>query len=153
MHSGCRDFVTGAPVDIMTFFNDQIDIHHVFPRAWCKEQGIPAAVYDSIVNKTPLSKASNIAIGGEPPSVYLQKIEQKQSINSAEIDDILRTHLIEPQHLRNDDFETFMRVRTKALSDIIARAMGKPVVEEAGADEQESEIDMDMHADEENNLQ
>ena len=36
MHHGCRDFKTNRPTDIMTFFNDQIDIHHIFPQAWCK---------------------------------------------------------------------------------------------------------------------
>lgn len=33
MQRGCKDFITGKTTDIMTFFNDDIDIHHVFPQA------------------------------------------------------------------------------------------------------------------------
>ena len=68
MKTGCLDFITGKPTDIMTFFDDNIDIHHVFPKDWCQKQGIPDKVYNSIINKTPLSKRSNIIIGGRAPS-------------------------------------------------------------------------------------
>ena len=64
MKQGCQDFISGKPTDIMTFFNEKIDIHHVFPQDWCKKAGIKPAVFNSIVNKTPLSKKSNILIGG-----------------------------------------------------------------------------------------
>lgn len=135
MQCGCRDFITGRPTDVMTFFNDDIDIHHIFPKAWCKKHGIEPKVYDSIINKTPLSKLSNIAVGGDAPSVYLKRIEEKQGISSDELDAILRTHLIEPALLRNDDFATFYAARQQALEGLIAGAMQKPVVREAGTDE------------------
>jgi hypothetical protein len=141
MGHGCRDFISGRPTDIMTFFNDKIDIHHVFPQAWCKKQSIPPAIFDSIVNKTPLSKASNIAIGGDAPSVYLKRIEQKQGLSSEALDQILRTHLIEPAHLRNDDFASFFEARLKALGDLIGQAMDKPVVDEHGSNEPEHDVD------------
>ena len=77
---GCKDFVTGKPTDVMTFFKDKIDIHHIFPRAWCKRKGIPDKVFNSIVNKTPLSAESNRFIGGDAPSKYLKRIEQKYEL-------------------------------------------------------------------------
>lgn len=141
MGCGCRDFVSGKPVDIMTFFNERIDIHHIFPRKWCEEQGIKPAVYNSIVNKTALSKRSNIIIGGNAPSRYLRLIEEKQGIKPSTLDDILRTHLIDPAFLRADDFHAFFETRIKALSELIARVMGKPVVEAAGANEPEEEVE------------
>ena len=66
MEYGCKDFVKGKPTQVMTFFNDGIDIHHVFPRAWRskKENGIPDNDFNSIVNWTPLSRETNRAIGG-----------------------------------------------------------------------------------------
>ena len=143
MRHGCRDFKTNRPIDIMTFFNDRIDIHHIFPQSWCKKQGIPYKIFNSIVNKTPLSKASNISIGGHAPSVYLRRIKKEQKLSSAEMDDILRSHLIEPKHLRKDDFESFFKARTRALSEIVGKAMGKRVVTEAGADEIEHDIEPD----------
>lgn len=139
MQHGCRDFITGRGADVMTFFNDRIDIHHVFPQSWCKKQGIPASTFDSIVNKTPLSKLSNISIGGDAPSVYLRRIEQKQGLTSAMLDEILRTHLIDPAHLRADDFEAFFEARSQALAALVGSAMGKAVVEERGENEVELE--------------
>lgn len=140
MRSGCRDFINGRPTDLMTFFNDKIDIHHIFPQAWCKKTGIPPNVFNSIVNKTPLSKASNIAIGGDAPSVYLRRIEQRQGLSPEALDDILRSHLIEPAHLRNDDFDAFFAARMDALAGVVAGALGKAVVDEQGADEAEEEV-------------
>ena len=143
MRHGCRDFKTNRPTDIMTFFNDRIDIHHIFPQAWCKGQDIPPAVFNSIVNKTPLSKASNSSIGGDAPSVYLRRIEQQEGVLPAVLDDILRSHLIEPEHLRNDDFESFFDARIQALSRIVAEAMDKPVVAETGTDEVERDVEIE----------
>lgn len=140
MRSGCRDFINGRPTDLMTFFNDKIDIHHIFPQAWCKKKGIPPNVFNSIVNKTPLSKASNIAIGGDAPSVYLRRIEQRQGLSPEALDDILRSHLIEPAHLRNDDFDAFFAARMDALAGVVAGALGKAVVDEQGGDEAEEEV-------------
>ena len=137
MHHGCRDFITGRPTDVMTFFNDRIDIHHVFPQSWCSKQGISKSVFDSIVNKTPLSRLSNISIGGDAPSVYLKRIEERQKLSSSALDDILRTHLIEPHHLRADDFEAFIATRSQALAALVGNAMGKAVVEKSGGDEVE----------------
>jgi hypothetical protein len=102
------------------------------------------------VNKTPLSRASNITIGGDAPSIYLKRIERRQDLNPEALDAILRTHLIEPAHLRNDDFEAFFEARIEALAGVVAQAMDKAVVDEHGADEDERQPDpADEDADDE----
>ena len=149
---GCDDFVTKRPVDVMSFFSDKIDIHHIFPQAWCKKQGIQNDRFNSIVNKTALSAESNRSIGGDAPSVYLRRIEQKYGLSSEELDDILKTHLIEPEHLRSDDFNAFYNARIKMLSNVVSDAMGKRTVVELGTNEEERETgepeedDEDMNA-------
>lgn len=143
MKRGCQDFMTGRKADIMTFFDDDIDIHHVFPKKWCAEQGIQPGVFNSIVNKTPLSRRTNIVIGGDAPSKYLHAIEEKTGIAPEELDAVLRTHLIEPAHLRNDDFQAFFAARMEALSGLVSHAMGKPVVLEQGVNEPEQEAPAD----------
>jgi hypothetical protein len=140
MKQGCLDFISGKPTDIMTFFNEKIDIHHIFPQDWCKKNNIPPSVFNSIVNKTPLSKKSNIAISGDAPSVYLKRIQDKQGISADKIDDILRTHFIEPSFLRSDDFEGFFNARMDRLAQIVAEAMGKPVVQSDGSDEYQKDV-------------
>jgi len=88
-----------------------------------------------------LSKHSNILISGDAPSVYLKRIEDRHKITAEALDDILRTHLIDPQHLRNDDFQGFVATRTGSLVSLVATAMGKAVVEEHGSNEKEIEFE------------
>jgi hypothetical protein len=139
MKQGCRDFITGKPSDIMTFFNDHIDIHHVFPRKWCTGNGIKPEDFNSIINKTALSRQSNIAIGGDAPSVYLHRIEQRHQLSPVQLDAILETHLIDPAHLRSDDFWGYFEARKAALTTLVADAMGKPVAYEHGSNEPETD--------------
>ncbi len=128
MRRQCRDFISGEAFELMTFHEKKVDVHHVFPKAWCKSKGIAASVYDAIINKTPLSKKSNQIIGGHAPSVYLEKIEAKYNLSHSELDAILESHLIEPRFLRQDDFEGFYAARTGALSELVGAALEKPVV-------------------------
>lgn len=139
MKRGCQDFMTGRKADIMTFAADNIDIHHVFPQKWCGEHGIDPGQFNSIVNKTPLSKHTNIVIGGDAPSTYLRAIEDKTGMSSNQLDELLRTHLIEPAHLRTDDFGVFFAARREALTGLVSAAMGKPVVKQQGTNEPERE--------------
>lgn len=143
MRHGCQDFISGKGFELMTFYNDKVDVHHIFPQAWCKKAKIDPKTFDSIINKTPLSKKSNIAISGDAPSVYLKRIETKNGISAERLDAILRTHLIDPSFLRADDFEGFFDARTKALSGLISGALGKAVVETHGSNEEEHEMDDD----------
>lgn len=128
MVHGARDFISGKPFEIMTYFGNQVDIHHVFPRDWCIKQGVEPRVFDSIINKTPLSRLSNIRIGGDAPSVYLNRIEEKDGIPREMLDEILRSHLIEPSHLRLDDFDAFYEDRRLKLAQLVGEAMRKDVV-------------------------
>jgi hypothetical protein len=140
MRQGCQDFISGKGFELMTFYNDKVDVHHVFPQAWCRKQNVDPKVFDSIVNKTPLSKKSNILLSGDAPSVYLKRIEAKYGLSSERLDGIIRTHLIEPSFLRADDFRGFFDARLKALSGLISGALGKPVVESHGSNETEIEV-------------
>ncbi|WP_136646428.1 DUF262 domain-containing protein [Tabrizicola sp. YIM 78059] len=143
LRQGCRDFITGKPADIGTFHNDPMDVHHIFPRAWCEGQGIGADAYDSIINKTPLTAGSNREIGGRAPSDYLARIEARHGLTPAQMDDILRSHLIEPAFLRANDFKGFIADRKARLADLAARAMGLPLAAAAPPAEPEGEAEME----------
>src|SRR5690606_31160351 len=79
--------------------------------------------------KTPLSYRTNRVIGGVAPSVYLAKLEQGDpktpAIERQRLDTYLRSHLIEPDLLRKDDFEAFMMDRQQRLLKLIEEAIGK----------------------------
>lgn len=131
MRAGCRDWLKGVPLTMATFFDWQVDIHHVFPHAWCLRNGIDPAQRESIVNKTPLSRSTNIALGGRAPSEYIGTLEDRAELGPAEMDAVLATHAIEPGHMRSDGFDAFFRARSEALLCLISKAMGKEALREA----------------------
>ena len=127
---GALDFSSGESITAVRYFQEKIENHHIFPQEWCKRQGISRSRYNSIVNKTPLTAKTNKFLGGNAPSEYLAKLEA-QGMSRQRIDEILRSHLIEPETLRNDDFEAFFEERTRVLMAMIGRAMGKSSTVEA----------------------
>lgn len=132
MRDGSRDFRTGEPIEAQTFFDDKIDIHHVFPKAWCKRKGIEPKVFDSIINKTGLAARTNRKIGGRAPSTYLNTLQRDAGIDPPRMDEILASHRIPAETLRSDDFWGFFAVRAEELLQRIDSAMGKTVARAAG---------------------
>ncbi len=122
-----RDFISGAEMDFSTYSNEQIDIHHIFPKLYCIEQKYEKAKWNSIINKTPISASSNREIGGVPPSVYLSKLEKKGSVLSSDLDDYVETHLIDHDLLRNNRFQDFIIDRAKKLLNAIEQATGRTI--------------------------
>ncbi len=141
MREGCLDFRTGTPVEEQTYFDDRIDIHHVFPKAWCDRHGIPANRYDCVINKAPLSARTNRIVGGNAPSEYLEVIQRSAGIDSSRLDAILRTHAIDPRTLRYNDFDAFFVHREAVLLGLIERAMGKSIIRDATNNESVPEED------------
>lgn len=137
--NGC-DFLTGNNIDTLMSFGDYIDIHHIFPRHWCQKNGIKPEIYDSVINKTPLSARTNKIIGGNAPSVYLSRLQSK-GISEERMDEILHSHVIDPSALRADNFDTFFQSRQNALLNRIEKAMGKPIMRETVAQEESEPID------------
>lgn len=130
--NGARDFFWRARMVDLDRDETAIEIHHIFPRDWCRTNGIPDRVSDAIVNKTPISYKANRMIGGRAPSKYLpllQNHEQVQ-ITESEQDVILATHFIEPALLRIDDFNQFYQVRKQLLLRLIEQAIGKAIVQQ-----------------------
>ena len=78
MKSGAADWRSAEPLTIATWHDENIDIHHIFPVAWCREKdrAIPSALYDSTINKTPIDTWTNRIIGGRAPSIYLPRLRQ-----------------------------------------------------------------------------
>ena len=142
MKEGAQDFRSGQKFDHTVFFGENVDIHHIFPQDWCKKQNIKPDVFDSIINKTPLSYRTNRIIGGLAPSEYLAKLQKGDAttppIEPEKLDVYLRSHLIDPSLLRSDQFDDFMADRQKQLLALIEQATGKVAytgdVQEEGED-------------------
>jgi hypothetical protein len=137
MRRDCHDWVKRQPLNMAGFFDYQVDIHHVFPKAWCVRNGIDDNRRESIVNKTPLSYETNRSIGGRSPAEYMPMVEAKAGVRSDDLDRIVETHLIDPSFLRAADFDSYFAARKETLLDLIAEAMGKAVVRDDITDQVE----------------
>lgn len=148
MREGARDFRSGQAFDLTVFFDEDVDIHHIFPKDWCEKRKIPPTIYDTVINKTPLGYRTNRIIGGVAPSEYLSKLESgKKAANGqvidppiapGSLDGYLKSHCIDPDKLRSDDFEGFLAARRKALLKLVADATGHAVnLDHASPDEGE----------------
>ena len=131
IREGARDFRTGETANDQNYFDEAVDIHHVFPKKWCQErkpEPVPAGRCDSIVNKTPLMARTNRIIGGRAPSDYLQSLHTNYGVSSADETKNLQSHFIDPDHLKSDDFEAFYDARHQDLLQRIGATMGKQLV-------------------------
>lgn len=141
---GSKDFFWKARILDLDQGEFNIDIHHIFPRAWCRAHGISERICNAIVNKTPISYKANRSIGGKAPSAYLAQLREHPQVQLtvAQQNDILLSHLIDPSYLHADDFNGFYQQRKQCLIEIIERAMGKEVIasSEAPADDNEEEL-------------
>lgn len=137
MKNGSRDFVTGTPIDLNTYFNNAVDIHHIFPRAYCEHESrkLPREKWNSVVNKAPLAAGTNRYIGGHAPSHYLARIQKEKQIDGPTLDGFLETHSIPVAQLRSDAFDDFIRLRANALLGLVEAATGKEI---SGRDSQET---------------
>jgi len=135
MKHGGRDFVSGTPIDLNTYFNNAVDIHHIFPRIWCEKQKLPKEKWNSVINKAPLAAGTNRFISGDAPSIYLSRIQKAKQVAPNSLDEFLASHVIPVAALREDDFDTFIRLRATALLTLIEQATGKTV---AGRDSEET---------------
>lgn len=129
-YEGAVDFITGEEINDVLYFEEQIDSHHIFPAAWCRKQGIDPKRYNSLINRTPLSAKTNQKIGSKAPSAYLRQFEEAGT-SPEKVNQILRSHAIDPDTLRQDDFERFYQARLAALLQLIGKAMGKLLLPEA----------------------
>lgn len=127
MQRGSQDFLNGDPIELTSYFDEAVDIHHLFPRAHCEEKKYPRERWNSVVNKGPLTARTNRIIGGRPPSSYLANIQERHGIVDQRMDSILVTHAIHPPLMRSDDFDGFIRARAGALLDLVEKATGKEI--------------------------
>ena len=152
LQRGSRDFRTGVPIDVDAYFDLAVDIHHVFPMSWCKENRIAVDSADSVINKTALGFKTGRVIGRNSPSEYLRRLEIGERIDRSQMDGFLRSHDIDPAAVREDSFERFFNRRFEALIDRIGMAMGKPVNRNPDRDESPfvrkddgAELDREIH--------
>ena len=139
MREGARDWLRHELIGLASFFDYQVDIHHIFPKAWCAKNDIDRDRQESIVNKTAISRRTHTLIGGRAPADYLRTLAQRGGVTAEILDGIVASHAIDPSAMRANDFDAFFAARKEKLLQLIEKAMGKTAVRELTAEPEEYE--------------
>ena len=129
LREGAEDWYWRTSIRDLKIYEISIDIHHIFPKAWCDSQRIPRSRYDSILNKTLLSYKANRKIASKAPAEYIAKLQtdKQVALTDESMDAVLASHALCPQLLREGDFYAFVEDRRSKLCDLAEIAMGKVV--------------------------
>ena len=127
MDDEIRDWLSATKIDTSTYFAESIDIHHIFPVAWCEKNNIKKEDYNCIINKTPLSSRTNRIVSGQAPSKYLGRLQKHAGVSNQEFQGILESHVLTPEFMYTDDFEGFLEDRKGKILQRIERVMNKPI--------------------------
>jgi hypothetical protein len=127
MDDGTKDWLSATKIDFSTYFSESIDIHHIFPVAWCESNSIRRQDYDCIINKTPLSGRTNRIVSGDSPSKYLDRIQKHAGVDRDVFQSILKSHVLSPQYMYADDFYGFFNNRKEQILQRIEKAMNKAI--------------------------
>lgn len=111
-------FVSGQPIRLGEVLRDynRNEFHHLFPRAFLRQNAVTSPDPNCLANFTFLSRADNNTLGGESPGSYRRKMP-------ADVRDILRRALC-PEALFLDDFDTFVSARSFVLTLTAYTRMG-----------------------------
>ncbi len=114
-----KDFIGGQVMSLINSTKNP-DIHHIFPQKYCERINLQKDRWNSIINKTPLLPESNRSIGGDAPSIYLQKIvSENESITEDILKERVESNLIDYKLLESNNFDAYFIDRAKKLLDMI----------------------------------
>lgn len=148
MDENTKDWLSATKIDFSTYFSESIDIHHIFPVAWCEKNNIPRNDFDCIINKTPLSGRTNRIVRGDAPSKYLERLKKYAGVSDSEFNDILRSHLVSPDYMYKDDFYGFFNNRKEQILQRIEKAIGKQIPRDQLIEEEGKFVDNSIEDDE-----
>lgn len=108
------DFHTAASITPAKLLKEEIDAHHIFPKAFL--EGVPGADAELILNRTLIDKATNIALGRTAPAKYFKEVSAK--LGAEKTARLFRSHFVDPTPnggIRKDDYDRFIERRRDLL--------------------------------------
>lgn len=122
-------FMNGSKVsDLITISGD---VHHIFPRAYLKKNGIDSKTkYNQVANYTYLDTAVNKAVGDDEPATYFSKVKQQCLTKAIKIGNISDGVLLDTNLAENcipasvftmtyADYDDFLIQRRKMMAALI----------------------------------
>ena len=120
VRNGAVDFYKNVEIKTLDLSNEDIEDHHIFPRAYLESKNVPKPRRNNIINKTLIDARTNESIGKNPPSVYFKTIGK--SLGSKAVEKILRTHKLgvdRTSSILQDNFDSFFEERKLKFKEMI----------------------------------
>ena len=116
---------------IYDLLNISGDVHHIFPKAYLKANGVTAkSRYNQVANYTYLDTQVNKAISDDAPAVYFKTIIDQFDSGTAEIGNIMSMDALNENikenalpsdiiHMTVDDYDSFLSQRRHLMAKMI----------------------------------
>jgi hypothetical protein len=134
-HEIPRSFNDNAQVNISNHWLKQSNsknYHHFFPRAYLSKAGVDEDQINNVVNVTIVDDHLNKReIGAKPPSRYMKAFGK----TNKQIASTMKTHLItdiDKFGILNDDYDRFLHMRSRAISNALKKRIVAREVDEDG---------------------
>ncbi|WKD61043.1 hypothetical protein CCICO_05035 [Corynebacterium ciconiae DSM 44920] len=128
MGRGAKDWRTGLEFNGENIADLDAGFHYIFPPRWCAEQGVDPVLYNSVLNRAPMGRRTQVVISGTPPSRYLPRVQSKSIMEDAEFDGVLSTSMLTPGYLHAAKAEEFFSDRRRRVLQAIEEAMGNEAI-------------------------
>lgn len=128
MARGARDWRTGKAFDEETVAELRPRFHTVFPPVYLQRMGVDVQASESVLNRTPMGRRTDVVIENNEPRRYLPRLQSKSLLDDAEFDAVIEGHEMCPQYLLASNWEAFEADRRNRFVGMIEYAMDKPVI-------------------------
>ena len=128
MARGARDWRTGKAFDEETVAELRPRFHTVFPPVYLQRMGVDVQASESVLNRTPMGRRTDVVIENNEPRRYLPRLQSKSLLDDAEFDAVIEGHEMCPQYLFASNWEAFEADRRSRFVGMIEYAMDKPVI-------------------------
>ena len=128
MARGARDWRTGKAFDEETVAELCPRFHTVFPPVYLQRMGVDAQASESVLNRTPMGRRTDVVIENNEPRRYLPRLQSKSLLDDADFDAVIEGHEMHPQYLLTSNWEAFEADRRNRFVGMIEYAMDKPVI-------------------------
>lgn len=128
MSRGAKDWRTGQPFNRRTFTDLQPGFFPIFPLGWCQRHGVSPVLANSVLNRTPMGKRTEVVLDGHSPERYLPRVQSKSIMEDAEFDSVLASHDLDPELLTSKTAYQFFADRRERFVGLVEYALDKAVV-------------------------
>lgn len=128
MARGARDWRTAEPFTAENAASLQPSFRPVFPRPFLDTLGADPLLAESVLNRTPMGRRTEVVIESNEPKRYLPRLQSKSLLEDDEFDAMIEGHEMNPDLLMSSNWEGFVEDRRQRFLGMIEYAMDRPAV-------------------------